>query len=229
MSYEGFARKGMAESEAEAMFRKATTLALRARNQRVSTSTSFGPALVAASIGCYGAHLANGSEYFGRYDANVRQITAWHKRKFEVLRAASAAEARPDLVVFETIPCVDEAKAIAALLGGAEVGGCSDGVGVTDSGADEAVARGSAASSCAGWVSFACKDGATLNSGEPLEDALRALNDPAEGGYRSAVRRISEVLLSAPVPSSHRRPGTQPPHGDRHQLHAAGARRRIDQ
>ena len=40
---------------------------------------------VAASVGPYGAALADGSEYRGRYGLSVRELAAWHRPRLEVL------------------------------------------------------------------------------------------------------------------------------------------------
>jgi homocysteine S-methyltransferase len=60
------------------------------------------------------------------------------------------AEAQPDLLAFETIPQAREAKAIARLL---------------------------KLSTLPAWVSFSCRDGEHLVSGEPIEAALAHLHD----------------------------------------------------
>jgi homocysteine S-methyltransferase len=66
---------------------------------------------VAASVGPYGATLANGEEYRGRYGLSVAQLADWHRPRLEVLVAA-----RPDVLAVETVPDVDEAEALAGLL-----------------------------------------------------------------------------------------------------------------
>jgi homocysteine S-methyltransferase len=68
---------------------------------------------VAASVGPYGAALADGSEYRGRYGRSVRELAAWHRPRLEVL-----AEAGPDVLALETVPDTDEAEALMAVIGG---------------------------------------------------------------------------------------------------------------
>jgi len=68
---------------------------------------------VAASVGPYGAALADGSEYRGRYGRSVRELTAWHRPRLEVL-----AEAGPDVLALETVPDIDEAEALMAAIAG---------------------------------------------------------------------------------------------------------------
>jgi len=67
--------------------------------------------LVAASIGSYGAFLADGSEYRGDYGLDVDALAAWHRPRLRLLEGSGA-----DLVAFETIPSIVEAEAIVLLL-----------------------------------------------------------------------------------------------------------------
>jgi homocysteine S-methyltransferase len=66
---------------------------------------------VAASVGPYGATLANGAEYTGRYGLSVRQLRDWHRPRAEIL-----AEAEADLLAVETIPDADEAEALVSVI-----------------------------------------------------------------------------------------------------------------
>ncbi|GAB3998451.1 hypothetical protein GCM10029992_24270 [Glycomyces albus] len=70
---------------------------------------------MAASVGPYGATLADGSEYRGRYGLSSVELAAWHRPRLEAL-----AEAGPDVLALETIPDVDEAEALVGLV--AELG-----------------------------------------------------------------------------------------------------------
>ncbi|EGD77570.1 homocysteine methyltransferase [Salpingoeca rosetta] len=65
--------------------------------------------LVAASIGPYGAFLADGSEYRGGYDAE--RLAQFHHEKALILWRA-----RPDVLAFETIPQASEALAIVGMM-----------------------------------------------------------------------------------------------------------------
>ena len=67
--------------------------------------------LVAASVGPYGAVLADGSEYRGSYGLSASELRDFHAPRLELL-AASA----PDLFAVETIPDVDEALVLVELL-----------------------------------------------------------------------------------------------------------------
>lgn len=67
--------------------------------------------LVAASVGPYGAFLADGSEYRGRYGVPASRLRDFHAPRLELLAAAG-----PDLLAVETIPDADEAEVLVALL-----------------------------------------------------------------------------------------------------------------
>jgi homocysteine S-methyltransferase len=71
---------------------------------------------VAASIGPYGAVLADGSEYRGRYGRTVGQLVDFHAP-----RLASLVAAGPDLLAVETIPSGTEVAALARVLAEVEV------------------------------------------------------------------------------------------------------------
>ena len=100
---------------ARALIRRSVTLALQAR------AAFWAPAanragrlrpLVAAGIGPYGAYLADGSEYTGRYDLPPHALRAFHEERFRLL-----AESDADLLACETIPSAPEAAVLAELLG----------------------------------------------------------------------------------------------------------------
>jgi homocysteine S-methyltransferase len=93
---------GLDESRAHALLRHSVALARAAANADT---------LVAASIGSYGAYLADGSEYRGAYGLGRDALVAFHSPRVAVL-----SEANPDLLAFETIPSAIEAAAIAELL-----------------------------------------------------------------------------------------------------------------
>ena len=104
-SFDGFAERGFARREAERLLVRSVELAITARHN------VGGDGWVAASVGPYGAALANGEEYQGRYGLTVAQLAAWHRPRLEVL-----ASAGPDVLALETVPDIDEAEALAGLL-----------------------------------------------------------------------------------------------------------------
>mgnify|MGYP001828382273 CR=1 FL=1 len=60
---------------------------------------------VAASVGPYGAYLADGSEYDGRYSVGRVDLDAFHRRRYGVLGASGV-----DLLACETVPSAFEAE-----------------------------------------------------------------------------------------------------------------------
>jgi len=113
-TFEGFGRRGLDAAAAANLMRGAVTLAIEARDEFWALPGNrkgrLRP-LVAASIGPYGAFLADGSEYRGRYGLSESELKAFHRQRFNVL-----ADAGADLLAFETIPCLGEALALAELL-----------------------------------------------------------------------------------------------------------------
>lgn len=68
-------------------------------------------AVVAASVGPYGAISHDGREYKGNYGLSERQLADFHRERIEFLVAAA-----PDMLAIETIPDVREAEALAVAL-----------------------------------------------------------------------------------------------------------------
>ncbi|MDH6128136.1 homocysteine S-methyltransferase [Kitasatospora sp. GP82] len=108
-SFEGFARRGVGREEAGRLLGRSVELAREAARQAAVDR----PLWVAASVGPYGAVLADGSEYRGRYGMSVARLAAFHRPRLEVLAAAG-----PDVLAIETIPDADEAEALLGVLGG---------------------------------------------------------------------------------------------------------------
>ncbi|EUA02140.1 homocysteine S-methyltransferase family protein [Mycobacterium kansasii 824] len=73
-SFEGFAAHRIGHDKAVALLRRSVELAANARDEVGAAGL-----LVAASVGPYGAALADGSEYRGRYGLSVRALTKWHR------------------------------------------------------------------------------------------------------------------------------------------------------
>ncbi|WP_406814787.1 homocysteine S-methyltransferase [Mycobacterium sp. M23085] len=105
-SFEGFAARGLDRQETAGLLRRSVELAAAAREEAGAAGL-----LVAASIGPYGAALADGSEYRGRYGLSVAALARWHRPRLETL-----AEAGADLLACETVPDVDEAQALVELV-----------------------------------------------------------------------------------------------------------------
>ena len=98
----GFEKRGLDRAEAERLLRLSVELALEAREefwQEPAHQEGRRKPLVAASVGPYGAFLADGSEYTGRYGIPDRELYDFHGERWQVL-----ADAGPDLMACETIP-----------------------------------------------------------------------------------------------------------------------------
>ncbi len=113
-TFEAFAEIGVAERRATELFERAVAIAVQARDAFWSDPANrvgrLKP-LVAASIGPFGAYLADGSEYSGRYGMSEHELYEFHERRFRLL-----ADSPADLVAFETIPSRPEVEALLQLV-----------------------------------------------------------------------------------------------------------------
>ena len=132
----GFRRKGCTAAEARRLLRRSVRLAKDARDAYEEETGRH--ALVAASVGPYGAYLADGSEYRGRYGLSRAALAAFHRERLALL----LWDEGPDLIACETIPCLEEAEALADALAPYPAG-------------------------CA-WVSFSCADGRRTCGGDDI-------------------------------------------------------------
>lgn len=172
-TFEGFARRGLSESEAQALMRLAVRLAIEARDEfwSIPANRVGRPRpLVAASIGSYGAFLADGSEYSGNYGLTETELMNFHRQRLQVVVDTVA-----DLLACETIPCLVEGLALARLLG--EFPGHS------------------------AWISFSARDAAHISNGERLADCATRL-DPCDqvvavGVNCTPPRYIADLVAAA--------------------------------
>ncbi len=67
--------------------------------------------IVAASVGPYGAFLADGSEYTGAYDLDEAGLVEFHRERWGILAGSGA-----DVLACETIPSLVEERALLRLL-----------------------------------------------------------------------------------------------------------------
>jgi homocysteine S-methyltransferase len=105
-SFDGFTKRGIERDDAVRLLRRSVELARDARSE-----VGNGGRWVAASVGPYGAALADGSEYRGRYGLTVAQLASWHRPRLDVL-----ADAGADVLAVETVPDIDEAQALVGLI-----------------------------------------------------------------------------------------------------------------
>lgn len=110
---EGFRKRGLNEKEAVELIKHTVVLAKKARDDFWQEEwRGYRPKpLVAASVGPYGAYLADGSEYVGNYGVTDEALADFHRP-----RMAALIEAGADLLAFETIPSLQEAKVLDALV-----------------------------------------------------------------------------------------------------------------
>jgi homocysteine S-methyltransferase len=136
-SFEGLAHRGLDHAAAAALF---------ARSVELAREGAAGRALVAGSVGPYGAVLANGAEYTGDYGLGDTAAPRTFLRDFHGPRAEALAAAGPALLAIETIPSIVEAEALVGVLDELE--------GVP------------------AWLSFSCRDAEHLNDGTSFAEAV---------------------------------------------------------
>ncbi|CAN6999596.1 unnamed protein product [Brassica rapa subsp. trilocularis] len=181
---QGFVAKGLSVGEAESLLRRSVELSCEAReifyNRCNKGSWDFDhagkasrrPVLVAASVGSYGAYLADGSEYSGVYVDSVSKesLKDFHRRRVQILAKSGA-----DLIAFETIPNKLEAEAYVDLLE-------EEGIDIP------------------AWFAFTSKDGVTVPSGESIIECAEVADSckklVAIGINCTAPRYISDLVIS---------------------------------
>jgi len=112
-SREGFMSLGLSAAAADKLIVSSVELARTARDEFLAANPqveSF--PMVAASVGPYGAALADGSEYTGGYDISAAELREFHKPRLEILDRSGA-----DVIACETIPDIVEAQVLCELLG----------------------------------------------------------------------------------------------------------------
>jgi homocysteine S-methyltransferase len=150
VSYEGFQTKySYCVEQVDDLLRYSTDLGREAIKEFHEVDTkNVEEKFVAASVGCYGAHLANGSEFFGAYSVGKKELFDWHFPKLQVL-----LRSKPDMIGFETVPLLEEVKAVSQLLN-------------------------TIPTTMPVWLSCACKSSEHLNGGDSVEDVCRFIEDP---------------------------------------------------
>lgn len=106
-------RAGHDPAMAHRLLVRSVELARTAIDQHDRSQPDAPGALVAGSVGPYGAVLADGSEYRGRYGLSVDELAAFHAPRVQAL-----ADAGVDLLACETVPSGDEIRALARVLDG---------------------------------------------------------------------------------------------------------------
>jgi homocysteine S-methyltransferase len=142
-STSGFMALGAGTEEAARAIARTTELAREAIG-RFADEDLHGAlnARVAASVGPYGAILADGSEYDGHYALGRGDLVAFHAERLAILEST-----KPDCYAIETIPTAAEADAIGAAL--AAIG-----------------------SQTPAWLCFTCRSGTETHGGDSIERAI---------------------------------------------------------
>jgi len=118
-TFPGLREHGLEDRAIETLLRAAVELAIEVRDafwadetNRAAERDGVGRArpLVAASIGPYGAYLADGSEYRGAYGLGLGDLYDFHAPRWEVLAGTDA-----DVIACETTPSHDEVLAYCRL------------------------------------------------------------------------------------------------------------------
>jgi homocysteine S-methyltransferase len=132
--------------------------AVKQQQQTTSTTESYGVdsplgPFVVASTGPYGAAMADGSEYTGKYPPQVTKDALF---QFHLQKAKALWDCTPDGLAVETIPNLQEVGVICQVLKELQEAPSTSGGG-----------------GC--WISLACRDGTHLNDGNSLQDALNVI------------------------------------------------------
>lgn len=170
-SRDGFAQRGITSRAADALMLSSVDLLLAAKSSCRSN------ALVAASLGPYGATLHDGSEYHGDYGVADELLANFHRPRLALFDAADV-----DVLAVETIPSLQEAQVLAALLPRCNT---------------------------PSWVSFSCRDEEHISDGTPLREVAKLFAEHpsvcALGINCTSPRFVVELVtvLRAAAPDKH--------------------------
>jgi homocysteine S-methyltransferase len=151
-SVPGFMTRGYSQKEAESLLQKSIQVAYNAKRECLPLTKD---AIIAVSIGPYGAYLADGSEFTGTYvdTYSLNEIRQFHQERLHVL-LSSPSLSDDYVLALETMPAIQEVIIILDILS-------KDYKNVPV------------------YVSFSCKDKLRTNHGETLmECALQVSKIP---------------------------------------------------
>lgn len=107
-----FVAQGLTHDQSAELIKSAVHIAVASRNEWcVAHGVSAAEKLVAASVGPYGAYLADGSEYTGAYSLTDAEFRDFHRPRMELMQEAGA-----DFFALETMPNAPEVVALLGLL-----------------------------------------------------------------------------------------------------------------
>ncbi len=167
----GYRELGLPAGDAAAAIRKSVDLAVEARHQYHAAERATGRKprriWIAGSLGAYGAALHNGAEFHGEYDISHADLIAFHRE-----RIAAMSYTQADFLAFETLPSLDEARAIVEALAGFP--------------------------ELAAYLSFTCQDEGHTGHGETIEECAMLVRDLTQVlaiGINCTAPRFVEPLI----------------------------------
>ncbi|MEM6877736.1 MAG: homocysteine S-methyltransferase [Bacteroidota bacterium] len=114
-SLPGLQDQGYSAKAAKGLLVESVRLAEMAIELALNSGMTEKKPLVAASIGPYGAYLADGSEYRGNYKVSDQLLYDFHLDRIHILDGTKA-----DILACETIPSLQEAKVLSEILKNAQ-------------------------------------------------------------------------------------------------------------
>ncbi|MEN9711641.1 MAG: hypothetical protein RL441_1633 [Actinomycetota bacterium] len=167
VSRRGFVANGLTAADADAALVASVEISRGAAEQ--ASAATGRDVLVAASLGPFGAILADGSEYRGDYTISRQELLEFHAERLSVLRGTE-----PDLLAFETVPSAMEIDVINELLS-------------TDF------------SSTPAWISCSAQTGDSISDGTSAAHALAAVTAEAVVaiGFNCIKPELAQPLLTS--------------------------------
>lgn len=110
-SIQGYMDLGENREDAIQLLLDSVSLAVKAKKQFLNSTGLKRKIYIAASLGPYGAYLANGAEYTGEYAVSAERLIKFHMERFHILEASEA-----DFLACETIPSMMEVEVLSELL-----------------------------------------------------------------------------------------------------------------
>lgn len=110
-SYQGLVNVGFSDERAIELLLSTVSIAETAIKRFENAFNQSHKKLIGASIGPYGAFLADGSEYSGNYKQSVSELVSFYLPTIEILSQTNA-----DFFACETLPSLKDAEALSALI-----------------------------------------------------------------------------------------------------------------
>lgn len=134
----------LTQEESYELIDRAVKLAKQARDIYLKETKSVSHPLIAGSVGPYGAHLHDASEYSGNYAnrTSAETMRDWHRPRIETLIKSGV-----DILALETVPCEKEAEMLVNLL--------------------------KEYPDVKAWLTFSCHNGKTLANGEDFQKTAK--------------------------------------------------------